>query len=347
MAAKSSKRARVAAQRGDAGVFDRLRATKIGSEILEPTLNAFGKSSELQASRLIDRRKRDASGRLIQAKKKTAPQDPSLRGAKPNPLPTGAMEAMSQLAADRSRDRRASEETGMAADLFSESEEPPLLELPARSYARPEETAQETEMKRQRGMERTMRQFIGAGALNEEQPQESEGPEEETPLSGRERTTASAALPPTGEEGDAADEETARAADLDAARQQDAASRSASFTNAQTQAAGVIGKEYVHRLARLRIRAMIASGVAGAEAIFPLLGAALLSFAWIIGSRFSKTLPPPKLPDYATFTGFCAGCSCGCIVLLAIIIIPFALLASAGPTDLLSWGLESLQGLFQ
>lgn len=348
MAGKSSKRALDAAKRGASDLFERVRNSKTGSQVIEPTMNAFGKSSELHASRLIDYRKKK-SGTVKKNAGAAPANEKNLRGAKPNPLPIGAMDAMTRLAESKSRDRREAEQTGMAADLFADSEEKPLLSLGTRSYARPEVTAEETELERQRGMARTMRQFIGTGALNEEQPLEE--PEEAVPgqPAPANRETASGRLAPTGEEDAAADEELAQALALDEARRaEDQDRRAQAFAEAETEAAARKGDGPIQAMARLRIRAMIDSGVAGSEAIFPLLGAALLSMVWMIDAHIAKTrrLPAPKAVDNATGAAFCVGCPCGCLVLLALLIIPFALLASASPFDLLSWGLDSLSGLF-
>jgi hypothetical protein len=348
MAAKSSRRTLDAAKRGASDLFERARNSKTGSQVIEPTMNAFGKSSELQASRLIDYRKKK-SGVAKKTAQTVALTDKNLRGTKPNPLPTGAMEAMSQLAASRSRDRRAAEQTGMAADLFAESEEAPLLSLGTRSYARPEATAQETERERQRGMERTMRQFIGTGALNEEQfVEESEeaAPEGATPAT---RGTASGRFAPTGDEDTALDEALARAQALDEARRlEDQARRSQAFANAEAEAAAGVGEDAIKKMARLRIRAMIDSGIAGFEAVFPLIGAALLSLAWMIDAHILKTrrLPAPKAIDNGTGAAFCCVCSCGCIGLIGLFVFLFSLLASANDLDLTSWGLQIFIGLF-
>lgn len=179
MAAKLSRRARNAASHGGArtspsskpagerGFLERVGQSRVGRKVIAPALTSLGLASQLQADK--SRAQQSASSKAPSTTRAGRPVLPTTRaGVQPgksgpsklNPLPPG-MSLESRFGAEQQRDRLASQahDTGMLADAEATGDGT-FLELPTRSYARPEETEGEKEMTRQQGMMKTMRQFL-------------------------------------------------------------------------------------------------------------------------------------------------------------------------------------------
>ena len=347
MAAKAGRRAAQAASRSG-GFLTSLSKSRLGRKAIIPAMTSIGLASELSAAQARERQRTDATQiarTLDPAKLAASSGNPNLGAGSErartearrqkartpkahdrlsktaiHPLPL-MMNTSARLGAEQQRDAFANA-SNTAAD------EKPLLELPTRSYAHPDETEADKAHAHQEQMEKTKASLLGSSS----EPG-ADGASAATPTSSAERRMSDAA----DEEADTtqqqmiltAQEQDARAMEM--AQQQEQARRASDARNAAEFARTTISSNELENIRRLQNLWRMVKGaeLATSEAILPFIMLSIQMNAQLVNEYFFHVKAiPPLAPAEKAATGCinCAACFSvfsGCGLFLAIIAIAY------------------------
>jgi hypothetical protein len=327
MARKAGRRATQAAN-NSGGFLTRLSKSSVGRSKIIPAMTSLGLASQLSAEQARERLRTDASqiARTLDTNQRPAASTKTPgRLSKTELHPLGSrLDTGAQLDADRARSRRAA--------MNAPQDAAPLLQLPTRSYARPEETDTERELERQKQMSRTMSEFLDTqGTPDTEQPNvsptSSQLIREREEVADEEREAASEQAILSAQEQDARAEQVAQAQEMDRMAQAERA------TQALRQ--GSLGGD-AERLKHLQKMWRLVSGAEALsfEAIVPLLMLVVQLNVQVINHYFFQfpLIPPPSRPEQV---------ACFCLDLLTCFIAFVACLFPIAIITIAYWGVDN------